>query len=108
LLLTIEKTEEPRGFRLVGELDASNIESLTDALTPEVSQGGNLTLDLAGLVFMDSTGIQVLVRTAQKLEGRGNLILVSPGSLVRRILDLIPVRKLDNVEIVEDEDEYQG
>jgi hypothetical protein len=45
----------------------------------------------------------VLVATAQKLQGRGNLILVSPGTLVRRILDLIPVRKLDNVEMVEDE-----
>ena len=105
MLLTIERTEEPRGFRLVGELDASNVESLTDVLTPVVSEGGNLTLDLAGLAFMDSTGIQVLVATAQKLQGRGNLILVSPGSLVRRILDLIPVRKLDNVEIAGDEAE---
>ena len=104
MLLTIEKTEE-RGFRLVGELDASNVESLTDVLTPVVGERGNLTLDLAGLAFMDSTGIQVLVATARKLQGRGNLILVSPGSLVRRILDLIPVRKLDNVEIVGDEEE---
>ena len=59
---------------------------------------------LAGLAFMDSTGIQVLVRTARSLDGRGRLILVSPGSLVKRILDLIPVAKLENVSIV-DEDE---
>lgn len=105
MLLTIEKTEDPRGLRLVGELDASNIASLTEALEPAVAQGGDITLDLAGLAFMDSTGIQVLVRTAQELEGRGSLVLVSPGNLVRRILDLIPVRKLDNVRIVEDEEQ---
>lgn len=104
MLLTIEKTQDPRGLRLVGELDASNVTSLTEALEPDVAQGGELTLDLAGLAFMDSTGIQVLVRTAQELQGRGTLVLVSPGNLVRRILDLIPVRKLDNVRIVEDED----
>ena len=104
MLLDIEKTDAPRGFRLVGELDASNVTSLSEALQPEIDRGGDLTLDLAGLAFMDSTGIQVLVRTAQGLEGRGNLILVSPGTLVRRILELIPVQKLDNVRIEGDED----
>jgi len=104
MLLDIEKTDAPRGFRLIGELDASNVSSLSDALQPEIDRGGDLTLDLAGLAFMDSTGIQVLVRTAQGLEGRGDLILVSPGTLVRRILELIPVQKLDNVRIVGDEE----
>jgi anti-sigma B factor antagonist len=104
MLLDIEKTDAPRGFRLIGELDASNVSSLSEALQPEIDRGGDLTLDLAGLAFMDSTGIQVLVRTAQGLEGRGDLILVSPGTLVRRILELIPVQKLDNVRIVGDED----
>jgi len=104
MLLDIEKTDTPRGFRLVGELDASNVTSLSDALQPEIDRGGDLTLDLAGLAFMDSTGIQVLVRTAQGLEGRGDLILVSPGNLVRRILELIPVQKLDNVRIVGDDE----
>ena len=104
MLLDIEKTEAPRGFRLIGELDASNVTSLSEALQPEIDRGGDLTLDLAGLAFMDSTGIQILVRTAQGLEGRGNLILVSPGNLVRRILELIPVQKLDNVQIVGDEE----
>jgi len=103
MLLDIERTEAPKGFRLIGELDASNVSSLSEALQPEIDRGGDLTLDLAGLAFMDSTGIQVLVRTAQGLEGRGNLILVSPGNLVRRILELIPVQKLDNVQIVGDE-----
>ena len=104
MLLQIEKTDDPRGFRLVGELDASNVSSVSEAIEPEVEVGGDLTLDLAGLAFMDSTGIQVLVRTAKSLDGRGRLILVSPGSLVKRILDLIPVAKLENVSIV-DEDE---
>src|SRR5205807_5210013 len=47
MLLSVERTDQPRGFRLVGELDASNVGMLSDALHREVGQGGDLTLDLA-------------------------------------------------------------
>ena len=103
MLLTVERTDQPRGFRLIGELDASNVGMLSDALGREVGQGGDLTLDLGGLAFMDSSGIQVLIKTAQDLGTNGRLILKSPGDLVRRILSLIPMDKLTNVEIVDDE-----
>ena len=98
MLLEIEKMDRPRGFRVAGELDASNATTLSEAIDPEVARGGDLTLDLAGLAFMDSTGIQVLVRTAQGLEGRGNLILLSPGHVVKRILELIPAEKLEYLQ----------
>jgi anti-sigma B factor antagonist len=103
MLLQVERTDDPRGFRLVGELDASNVGVLSGALEREVGQGGDLTLDLGGLAFMDSSGIQVLIRAAQDLKGHGRLILLSPGDLIRRILSLIPMDKLTNVEI-QDED----
>jgi len=103
MLLTVERTDQPRGFRLIGELDASNVGMLSDALGREVGQGGDLTLDLGGLAFMDSSGIQVLIKTAQDLGTNGRLILKSPGDLVRRILSLIPMDKLTNVEVVDDE-----
>jgi anti-anti-sigma factor len=104
LLLEVTKTEVPRGFRLVGELDASNVGLLSDVLEPEIRKGGNITLDLAGLAFMDSSGIQVLVSTAQGLHGSGRLVLLSPGELVKRVLSLIPMEKMANVDIVDDLD----
>jgi anti-anti-sigma factor len=99
MLLQIERLDSGRGFRLIGELDASNVNELRDALDPVVEGGGDVTLDLAGLAFMDSSGIQILVTTAQDLGDRGTLILVSPGSLVRRLLSLIPVERLENVRV---------
>ena len=99
MILRVLKTEAPKAFRLVGELDVSNAGVLADALEPETRREGDLTLDLGGLAFMDSSGIQVLIRTAQALEGKGRLILVAPGNLVRRVLDLIPMDRLANVEI---------
>jgi anti-anti-sigma factor len=104
LLLQVERVEDPRGFRLVGELDAANVGVLSDALASEVDKGGDLTLDLAGLAFMDSRGIQALIKAAQGLAPRGKLVLRSPGDLVRRIISLIPMDKMANVEIVDDEE----
>lgn len=104
LLLQVEQIDDPRGFRLVGELDASNVKELSDALSREIEKGGDLTLDLGGLAFMDSSGIQALIKAAQGLAPSGRLILRSPGDLVRRILSLVPIDKLSNVEIT-DEDE---
>jgi anti-anti-sigma factor len=104
MLLQIEKLDSDRGFRLIGELDASNVDELRGALDPVVTEGGDITLDLRGLAFMDSSGIQILVTTAQGLGERGTLIIVSPGSLVRRLLSLIPVERLENVRIEGDEE----
>ncbi len=103
MLLQVTKTDPPRGFKLVGELDASNVGVLADALDPEIRQGGDLTLDLGGLAFMDSSGIQVIVRTAQSLQPLGGrLILRSPGQLVQRVLSLLPMERLVNVEVLEE------
>jgi anti-anti-sigma factor len=103
MLLEIEKTDEPRGLRLVGEVDASNVDALNDAIEKALGSGGDFTLDLGGLAFMDSSGVQVLIRTAMRLQGQGKLILIQPGDVVRRILDLIPVTKLENVEVRDEE-----
>ena len=101
MLLQLARTTEPRGFRLVGEIDLSNASTLVSALEREVDRGGDITLDLAGLVFMDSTGLQVIIQTARGLEHRGRLILLDPGDLVRRTLERVQLGRLSNVDIVE-------
>jgi anti-anti-sigma factor len=101
MLLQLARTTEPRGFRLVGEIDLSNASTLASALEREIERGGDIVLDLAGLVFMDSTGIQVIIQAARGLEGRGRLVLLDPGDLVRRTLERVQVGRLSNVDIVE-------
>ena len=101
--LRIMKSDHEAGLRLVGELDVSNVADLAEAIRAEVDRGGDVVLELGGLAFMDSSGIQLLIRTSRELEGRGQLTLVSPGELVRRTLELVPVERLGNVEIIDDE-----
>jgi len=100
--LVVARTMEPAGFRLTGELDVATAPQLTDALEPALRRGGDVTLDLSDLSFMDSTGLQVLIGSAISLDGNGRLILRSPGNLVRTILQLaIHTDKLANL-VVED------
>lgn len=102
MLLQIVQTTDPRGFRLVGEMDISNAGTLESALAAEVARGGDVVLDLAGLAFMDSSGIQVIIRAAHQLGGGGKLILLGAGDLVRRSLERIRLGQLANVEIVDE------
>ena len=75
---------------LAGECDLHTGRQLRDVLTSELSRGAQrMILDLSGLSFMDSTGMQVLlsVRTVLNVRG-GTLSLVAPQPVVTRILEL--------------------
>jgi anti-sigma B factor antagonist len=97
VLLTIERPEEPRVIRLIGEIDISNAEEVSTVVERDLASDGDLVLDLTGLAFIDSTGIQVLVDSARRLEGRGRLLLKGAGEPIRRVLALVGLPLLPNV-----------
>lgn len=99
-LLHVLKTG-PSAFRLVGELDMSNMKDVETALEDDVATGSDMTLELSELSFIDSSGIHVLIRTARQLLGHGRLILAYPSQAVRRILEMTQLDKLANLEIVD-------
>src|SRR5439155_15042523 len=53
-----EPTSSPPGFRLVGEVDLSNASQLGELLLAAVQVGGDVTLDLSVVSFIDRSGIQ--------------------------------------------------
>ena len=75
---------------VAGECDLHTGRQLRDVLTSEVSRGvRRLILDLSGLSFMDSTGMQVLLSVRAVLTVRGGVLaLVCPQPVVARILEL--------------------
>ncbi len=75
---------------VAGECDLHTGRPLRDVLTSEVSRGvRRLILDLSGLAFMDSTGMQVLLSVRNVLVVRGGILaLVCPQPVVARILEL--------------------
>lgn len=81
---------------LAGESDVYTYDQLRGALETEVAKGvALLIVDLAGLEFMDSTGVQVLLDMRVMMDNQGGkLALASPQNTVARVLSLIGADQL--------------
>lgn len=100
--LEIGRTDDPPGLTLAGEVDLADVDELASALEPHVHRGGDITLDVSGLRFMGSSGVQVLIRTLLSLEGRGRLVLVHPAGGVRRLIEVMGLERFENLDVRND------
>ena len=85
----VQEVPAPSGvqlFEIVGELDLSTAELVGEALR---TAHGTVIVDLTACPFIDSTGLALLLRTAQRLErdsGRLGLVAVDPE--IQRLLHI--------------------
>ena len=93
MAIEIASTGTPRTYRLAGELDLLNAEEVGARLEPDSGRDGDLILDLSDLAFIDSSGIRVLIRTAENLKDRGQLVLRAPNRQVQAVLSLVGVTR---------------
>jgi anti-sigma B factor antagonist len=93
ITLTIDVTSrEGTGVRIAaaGELDLVTAAELQSRLDAELGTGHAIELDLTGVTFVDSTGLRVLVQTAQRAEDGGlpfTLLQPLPAQM-RRVLQV--------------------
>jgi len=71
-----------------GELDMADTGTLTEAAEALVAEPGDLTLDLHGLTFIDSSGLLALLHVADAVRG-GKLILSRPTEPVQKVFDMV-------------------
>jgi anti-sigma B factor antagonist len=91
--LVIEKTQEADGvvLALSGELDLASAPVLERELRDaEATSPPRLVIDLAGLAFMDSTGLQALLRARERAntDGQHQLLLRRAPHQVQRVFEL--------------------
>ena len=91
--ITVESLQSGVVVRLSGEADLSTIGQLRDVLNGQISGGvRQLTIDLSGLRFADSSSIRALTEAHLALKAQGgSLELVSPQPNVARILVLLGI-----------------
>jgi anti-sigma B factor antagonist len=77
---------------LRGELDLGSRPALEQALRRAEGTSGRVVVDLAGLGFIDSTGIHLLVEAHRRAAGRLSLRRGAPD--VQRVLELTGVADL--------------
>jgi len=84
------------GLAVRGEVDMETAPELETALEEAIRESsGAFVVDLAGVEFLDSSGLQVLLR-ARALLGREDraLVLVCPFGPVRRVFELSGVSEM--------------
>jgi anti-anti-sigma factor len=87
--LEIVRVADPPGFELNGEMDVSNAAALGAELRGW-SQPGDMTLDLSGLEFIDSSGVRVLIDAIVRLRGSNRrMILIDPSRPVERVFEIL-------------------
>lgn len=87
-------------IRLHGDLDMATAGELRQALTRILGTApGQLTIDLSGLEFVDSTGIGVLVGGLRRAEDQGcDFALRFPNGPVRKVLHLTGIDQIMPIE----------
>ena len=85
---------------LLGELDMDTTPILANVLEPFINEGPEeISLDLSGLSFIDSSGIATLISVQKQLVERGRrLSLHSPRPLVVKVLEVTDLIDFLNVE----------
>jgi anti-sigma B factor antagonist len=76
---------DPRLIRIRGEVDMSNVVTVESDLSGALAgRPTQVVFDLSELSFIDSSGIAVLLRAAEKTD---SLRLRNPTSIVQRIIE---------------------
>jgi anti-anti-sigma factor len=97
LLVDIQSARD--GARLViadGEIDLETSPMLADAVR-DVLDGDDparVVLDLAAVTFIDSTGISLLLTSAEQARRQGTELRVEPSPVVRRVLGIAGVDRV--------------
>lgn len=86
---------------LVGEVDPATAPALADRLAELAADAtvSSVVLDLAGVTFLDSSGLRVLVTGREAIRAAdGELALRAPNRNVRRVLEVTGLSDLITVE----------
>lgn len=95
-LLKIEFIEG--GLRLSGEIDASCVASLASHLNPLPGTAGDVTIHLANVEFIDSSGLRELIDAHQRAERSGRRVLMTdPSPVVVRLFEVSGLSKILHV-----------
>lgn len=65
------------GFRLSGEIDLANADSIGDQLRGAMAASGSqpsFDVDCSGLWFLDSSGLRMLVEVCRELQAQGRTL----------------------------------
>lgn len=98
--LRISRTFNPDGLRFDGDIDASNVGAVGEALATRTPRGGDLHIDLSGLVFCDLGGLRAIMRVAHQQAPGQRVVLQDLPAHLARAMRIVGWADLPNVTMV--------
>ena len=98
--VTATMTDRKATVTVRGEVDVYTAPQLRDRLYNVLADGAEaVILDLAGMSFIDSTGLGVIVGTLKRLrESGGDLTLRAPTRSTRKVLEITGLNRIIEIE----------
>jgi len=100
--LSISVAEDGDGARVValtGELDFLSASDLGARLSEMRGKTGNaLVIDVSGLTFIDSTGLNVLVAGVQAIQATSSVVVAGASKHVSRVFEIVRLDETVRVE----------
>jgi anti-anti-sigma factor len=100
--VTVNSDADRTTVSLRGELDLSGVDRAREAVEQaEATDATLLVLDLSQLDFIDSTGLEVMLRAARRAHDSGRrLIVARPSRYIRRLLEMTAIDQ--SLDVVDD------
>jgi anti-anti-sigma factor len=100
--LSISVADDGDGVRVValtGELDFLSASDLGARLSDLRGQTGNaVVIDVSGLTFIDSTGLNVLVAGVQAIQATSSVVVAGASKHVSRVFEIVRLDETVRVE----------
>jgi anti-sigma B factor antagonist len=99
LHVTVSGDAQQCEVRLLGELDMSTAPQFSEELLRLAEAGSpKITVDLSELVFIDSTGLSVLIAALKRLRQQGgDMALRSPSPSTRKVLEITGLHEVFSI-----------
>ncbi len=88
MTFSIVEGQQPRTFRLEGELDVAETDNFLTGIG-DLGGTGDVVLELDELAFIDSSGVRALLVLADRLHPDDVLVLRNVAPAVQRVFDLV-------------------
>ena len=83
---------------IVGRLDASNAQELTNELNASLGGVKELIFDFAGLKYVASAGLRVLLTAQKRMNKQGSMKIRNVSDSVMEVLEMTGFSDLMNIE----------
>jgi anti-anti-sigma factor len=89
--LVINRFARPSGLRLIGAVDASNVESVMKVLASALNGDSDhdVHVDLTMLEFADVSGIRALVQAAERADDHHRMIIHGLPPLMEKVMKVV-------------------